>query len=119
MMYTFIVNYRGGSYIEQVAAPDVLTATHIWAERIAGNQIVKHLDGELFRKAFAEDILEFPPMPISERDGQYYTVFLRSCEYYYLSATCYLNRAPPFFSKSEVLKQYSVWTKHISRPWSY
>lgn len=75
MMYTFIVNYRGGSYIEQVSAPDVLTATHIWAERIAHGQIVKHLDSELFSKVFGEEILEFPPMPISDRPNVWQMFF--------------------------------------------
>lgn len=66
MTYTFILNYRGGNYIEQVSAPNVLTASHIWAHRIANDAEIKHLDGQAFLKAFAVDILEFPPTAIDE-----------------------------------------------------
>lgn len=66
MTYTFILNYRGGNYIEQVSARNVLTASHIWAKRIANDAGIKHLDGPAFLKVFAEEILEFPPVAIDE-----------------------------------------------------
>lgn len=67
MMCTFILNFRGGTYIEQVEAQDVLEATHIWAERTAADPEIEHLDGAVFRKTFQQEIEEFPPSAIGER----------------------------------------------------
>lgn len=60
MTYTFITNYRGGTYIEQVAASDVWKATLLWADKTANDPEVEHLDAAAFRQAAAE----FPPVPI-------------------------------------------------------
>ena len=66
MIYSFILYFRGGTYIERIIAPDVLTATHIWAEKIAHGGYVEHLDGEAFLKVFYYDIEVFQP---NEIDG--------------------------------------------------
>lgn len=75
MLYTFILNYRGGSYIEQVSAANVLVASHIWAKKIAGDPEIKHLDVQAFLKAFATDIREFPPVAIDERPNVWQMFF--------------------------------------------
>jgi len=67
MTYTFILYYRGGTYIEQISASNVLEAAFIWAERTANDAAIEHLDGPVFRNAFDNDIAEFPPTPIDER----------------------------------------------------
>jgi hypothetical protein len=74
MTYTFITIYRGGSYIEQIAASDVLEAAHLWAERILATAI-EGLDAAAFRETFAEDIAEFPPTPIDGRPNVWYMFF--------------------------------------------
>ncbi|MFN0035886.1 MAG: hypothetical protein ACKVUS_12555 [Saprospiraceae bacterium] len=61
MTYTFITTYRGGTYIEQVPAPDIMEATFRWAERVANDPDIQGLDGAAFRRAFENDIEEFPP----------------------------------------------------------
>lgn len=75
MTYTFILYYRGGTYIEQVSASDVLEATLIWAERTANDPEIEHLDGQTFHKAFDNDIGEFPPNPIDERPNVWHLFF--------------------------------------------
>lgn len=64
MLYTFILYYRGGTYIDRVDAPDVMTATRIWAEKTANDPGIQYLDGPYFRKVFEEEIEEFPPVEI-------------------------------------------------------
>lgn len=73
--YTFILYYRGGTYIEQVASSDVMEATCIWAERTANDPEIEHLDGLAFRKAFDNDINEFPPAPIDGRPNVWHLFF--------------------------------------------
>ena len=75
MNYTFILNYRGGTYIEQVLASNVLEATFVWAERTANDSEIEHLDGRAFRKTFDTDISEFPPTPIDERPNVWHLFF--------------------------------------------
>ena len=75
MTYTFILSYRGGTYIEQVSASSVLEATYVWAERTANDPEIEHLDGQIFRKAFDNDIGEFPPTPINERPNVWHLFF--------------------------------------------
>ena len=62
--YTFLTTYRGGTYIDQIQATDVLAAVHLWADKTARSQDIEHLDGAVFRKAFEADIETFPPAPI-------------------------------------------------------
>lgn len=64
MNYSFIMTYRGGTYIEQIDAPDVLEATSKWAEKTAQDPEIEHLDAATFHHAFENDIEEFPPAPI-------------------------------------------------------
>lgn len=64
MTYTFITNYRGGTYIEQVAASDVRNATLLWADKTANDPEVEHLDAATFRQAAENELAEFPPVPI-------------------------------------------------------
>lgn len=64
--YTFITDYRGGTYICQKSAADLRTACAMWKEDIASGGYVQHLDVKAFSKAFDADIDEFPPLPIDE-----------------------------------------------------
>ena len=64
MIYTFILYYRGGTYIDRVSVSDVKTATDIWAERAANDPDIQHLDGAAFRKVYDDEIHEFPPVEI-------------------------------------------------------
>lgn len=66
MIYTFILYFRGGTYIERIVAPDVLGATHEWAEKIAREGYVEHLESEAFLNVFHYDIAVFKP---NEIDG--------------------------------------------------
>ena len=75
MIYTFILYYRGGTYIEQVVASNVLEATYTWAERAANDPEIEYLDGQAFRKVFDNEIGEFPPSPIDERPNVWHLFF--------------------------------------------
>lgn len=66
MIYSFILYFRGGTYIERVSAPDVLTATHVWAKTIAHGGYVEHLEQEAFLKAFYYRIEVFQPNEIND-----------------------------------------------------
>lgn len=76
MTYTFILYFRGGTYIERITAPDVLRATHIWAEKIAHAGYVEHLDGEAFLKVFYYDIEVFQPNEINGCPNVWHLFFL-------------------------------------------
>lgn len=76
MTYTFILYFRGGTYIESIDANDVLQATHSWAERIAHAEQVEHLDGEAFLKVFYNDIEVFQPNEISGCPNVWHLFFL-------------------------------------------
>lgn len=64
--FTFITDYRGGTYICQKAAADLRTACFLWKEDVASGGYVQHLDVAAFSKAFDSDIDELPPQPIDE-----------------------------------------------------
>ncbi|MBV6441725.1 MAG: hypothetical protein DYG98_15865 [Haliscomenobacteraceae bacterium CHB4] len=64
--FTFITDYRGGTYICQKAAADLRTACFLWKNEIVSGRYVQHLDIEAFSKAFDADIDELPPLPIDE-----------------------------------------------------
>lgn len=75
MTYTFILHYRGGTYIEQVSASDVLKATFMWVERTVNDPEMEHLNGPAFRKVFNNDIGEFLPTPIDGRPNVWHLFF--------------------------------------------
>ena len=64
--FTFITDYRGGTYICQKAAADLRTACFLWKDEIVTGRYVQHLDVEAFSKTFDADIDELPPLPIDE-----------------------------------------------------
>lgn len=64
--YTFITDYRGGTYICQKSAADLRTACLLWKEDVAAGEYVQHLDVQAFVDAFDADIDEIPPLPIDE-----------------------------------------------------
>ena len=64
--FTFITDYRGGTYICQKTADDLRSACYLWKEEIVQGGYVQHLDLGAFAKAFDADIDELPPLPIDE-----------------------------------------------------
>ena len=64
--YTFITDYRGGTYICQKTAADLRIACCLWKEEIVRGGYVQHLDLNAFTTAFEADIDELPPLPMDE-----------------------------------------------------
>ena len=64
--YTFLTDFRGGTYICQKAADDLRSACVLWMEEIASGGYVPHLDVKAFTKAFHADIDELPPVPLDD-----------------------------------------------------
>ena len=64
--FTFITDFRGGTYICQKSAGDLRTACFLWKEDIVSGDYVQHLDVQAFAKAFDADIDELPPLPMDE-----------------------------------------------------
>ena len=64
--YTFITDFRGGTYICQKNADDLRSACTLWREEIASGGYVQHLNVKAFVKAFDADIDELPPVPLDE-----------------------------------------------------
>ena len=72
--FTFIVEYRGGTYISQYMAPSIIEAFRIWAKNLdlqnfpekEKNKILKILDEDL------EDL----PTPIDEVDNVWHHLFI-------------------------------------------
>ncbi len=62
--YTFITDFRGGTYICQKGAEDLSKGCLLWKEDIANGGYIPKLNTKAFIKAFNEDIDEFPPQPI-------------------------------------------------------
>lgn len=54
--FTFIANYKGGIYIRQVTAENLMSACYKWAEQIVSAQDIPKSNGEAFLQAFKEDI---------------------------------------------------------------
>ena len=63
-IFTFIANYKGGVYIRQVAAKDLVPACHVWAEHIVSKQDIPKLNGQAFLQAFKEDMELLPPVSL-------------------------------------------------------
>ncbi len=63
-LYSFITEFRGGTYIAQIAASDLRNACFAWAESTARAGEIEHLDSEVFLKNFRERVDELPPSPI-------------------------------------------------------
>lgn len=62
--YTFITDYRGGTYITQKTAPDLQEALVFWQQEIASSGYVAHLDTAVFLRKFEESAEAFPPANI-------------------------------------------------------
>ena len=103
MTYTFILYYRGGTYIEQISASDVMEATYIWAEKTASDPEIEHLDGQTFRKTFYDDIGEFPPNPIDERTNVWHLFFFTG-----------RNRMDVHIVKTSNEEEPLVWQKKVA-----
>ncbi len=63
--FTFIVNYKGGTYIDQVQSYDVINACYMWSL----SMITIVTDVNQFSKSFSNDIIELPPIPIENTPG--------------------------------------------------
>ena len=64
--YTFITSFKGGSYIRQVNANDIVSACRAWAEQLSSHRDIQELNTDKFLKAFKEDIEELPPQPLRD-----------------------------------------------------
>jgi hypothetical protein len=73
-LYTFILEYRGGTYISQVRAPNYKTAPRVWAEKLDLTAIGKLEKG--FGDKLVASISEEKPAPL---DGVAKTWCLSSC----------------------------------------
>lgn len=78
MNYTFILDFRGGTFIEQVDASDVMAATHAWAKKVAQETAIQHLNGEAFLKVFYDAIEVFRPVAIDDCLNVWHLYFLLS-----------------------------------------
>jgi hypothetical protein len=67
--FTFITEFRGGTYISQQKAEDVLEACLLWRKDLAEGGYVAHLDVSAFNRTFERDFAEFPPLPIDTVDN--------------------------------------------------
>jgi hypothetical protein len=61
-LYTFILDYRGGTYISQVRAPSYKTAPRVWAEKLDLTAIANLEKG--FGDKIAASISEEKPTPL-------------------------------------------------------
>jgi len=62
--FTFIANYKGGIYVRQVAAKDLMAACHNWAEQLVSKQDIPKLNGAAFLQAFRDDMEILPPVSL-------------------------------------------------------
>lgn len=62
--YTFITDYRGGTYVCQKEAEGLRPACLMWKEEIRSGGYVRDLNMRAFSKAFDADIDELPPVPL-------------------------------------------------------
>ena len=62
--YTFIADFRGGTYISQHRADNLRKAFFLWKDGVLKNRQVQTLDGPEFARAFDADIDALPPIPI-------------------------------------------------------
>ena len=73
-LYTFITEYKGGTYIIQVKARHVEEAALKWADEMLSEHI-PGLDGDVFKSAFQERMSEFKLAKIDETKNVWYMHF--------------------------------------------
>ncbi len=64
-LYTFIMDFRGGTYIDQLTAPNENEAVLKWAKQLNVRYIGTKTK-QLFIKELPERLKEFAPKPIDE-----------------------------------------------------
>lgn len=64
--FTFITDYRGGTYISQHSADDLPNACYLWKDHVVSGKYIQHLSVKKFASAFDADIEELPPLAIDE-----------------------------------------------------
>ena len=62
--YTFIANHKGGIYVRQVDARNILQACRVWADEIIKWEDIQDLDISKFLKNFNDDIEDLPPVAL-------------------------------------------------------
>lgn len=62
--YTFIANHKGGIYVHQVDARNILQACRVWADEIIKWKDIQDLDISKFLKNFNDDIEDLPPVAL-------------------------------------------------------
>lgn len=73
-LFTFITEYKGGTYIIQVKARQVEEAAQKWADEML-SETIPGLDGEAFSLAFQERMNEFKPAKIDDTKNVWYMHF--------------------------------------------
>jgi hypothetical protein len=61
--FTCITNFRGGTYISQFDAPDMLAVVPKWKEHVVEGKYIPNMDMRAFEKAYAFYFEEFKPSP--------------------------------------------------------
>lgn len=61
-LYTFILEYKGRTYISQCKAKDVLRAIKKYSKLIVNHEL---LPGSLLRDAIDEEVKNYSPTPVS------------------------------------------------------
>jgi hypothetical protein len=64
--YTFITEYRGGTYISQQTAGNLLEACGLWKRHVVSGKYIQALDLKQFSRSFDADIEELPPVTIDQ-----------------------------------------------------
>lgn len=65
-LYTFIMDYQGGTYISQCQAAGIMDAANKYAEIIIPHE---HVPGKLFSRAIKRYLKDFPPFPLDGLTG--------------------------------------------------
>ncbi len=63
-IYTFITDFKGGTYISQHHGRDLREACTQWRDGILSRGHIQLLDAKAFGQAFATDFEELPPVAI-------------------------------------------------------
>jgi hypothetical protein len=71
-LYSFITNYKGGTYISQHVAPDLHAACDAWFAHTLHGGHIPELPHELFRLEYRIEMDEMPPVLIEGMQNIWY-----------------------------------------------
>jgi hypothetical protein len=64
--FTFITDYKGGTYISQQEAADLPAACYRWKDHVISGGYIQDLNAKQFGIVFDADIHELPPVAIDD-----------------------------------------------------